>query len=527
MKKYKNRMARIAHVSFFKIFLLTVAMNVIFFPSFVKYKDVGQNMYRVLVDGQQVGILKDVSNLDEYLRQARLNVAKESESLMLLTPECTYEGISVNRGRTDRAEDVITNMEEVLRGQAKEALRHSYTVKIEEYTVNLANSEEVLTLLQTALERYDTTGKYKVELVMDTSRELNVLTTNVVSIQDEDETEKSFESKLLAGFAKREYEIFQDIEPEKEKEFSDYYTGFLGIDFAEKVEIVESYLPASQLTDLDTAIEEVTKEQEVETIYEVKSGDTLGKIAEDNGLSLENLIAINDTLENENSIIRVGDELVITVPQPELSVNWQEQLYYEEDYEANIQYVYNDNWYTTKSVTLQDPVAGHRKVVAVISYTNNDEVSREILKEEVTMEAVPKIVEKGTKIPPTYIRPISGGRLSSGFGSRTAPTKGASTYHKGVDLATPIGTTVVASSAGTVVQSGWASGYGYCVFIDHGDGRQTRYGHLSKCLVKVGQTVNQGDKIALSGNTGRSTGPHLHFEIRINGTPVNPLKYLQ
>ena len=170
-------------------------------------------------------------------------------------------------------------------------------------------------------------------------------------------------------------------------------------------------------------------------------------------------------------------------------------------------------------MTLQEPSAGRRKVAAVIEYKNGSEQSREILKEEIYADAVPKIVERGTKIPPTYIKPLSGGRLSSGFGGRKAPTKGASTNHKGVDWATPIGTPVVASNTGTVVTAGWVSGY-------HADGKQTRYGHLSKVLCKVGQTVTQGQKIALSGNTGRSTGPHVHFEIRINGTAVNPLKYL-
>ena len=128
--------------------------------------------------------------------------------------------------------------------------------------------------------------------------------------------------------------------------------------------------------------------------------------------------------------------------------------------------------------------------------------------------------------PPTYIKPISGGRLSSRFGARSAPTKGASTYHKGVDWAVPTGTTVVASNGGTVAFAGWASGYGYAVYINHSDGRQTRYGHLSKVLVKSGQTVEQGQVIAKSGNTGRSTGPHLHFEIRIGGTAVDPLKHM-
>ena len=189
-------------------------------------------------------------------------------------------------------------------------------------------------------------------------------------------------------------------------------------------------------------------------------------------------------------------------------------------------YVDNDEWYTTQTKTLQEPSAGHRKVIAVVSYENDKKVGTEIIKEEITYEAVPKIMERGTKIPPTYIKPISGGRLSSSFGRRSAPKKGASTYHKGVDWATPTGTAVVASSGGTVARAGWGSGYGYVVYINHPDGRQTRYGHLSKVLVSAGQTVSQGQKIALSGNTGVSTGPHLHFEILINGKAVDPYQYM-
>ena len=204
-----------------------------------------------------------------------------------------------------------------------------------------------------------------------------------------------------------------------------------------------------------------------------------------------------------------------------------EENYYEEIYDADVIYVDNDSWYTTQTKVLQQPSAGFRKIVANETYVNNKRVSREILKEEIVMEAVPKIVERGTKIPPSYIKPISGGRLSSGFGKRTAPTKGASTYHKGVDWAVPVGTAVFASCGGTVAKAGWGSGYGYVVYINHEDGRQTRYGHLSKVLVKVGQTVKQGERIALSGNTGITSGPHLHFEILIGGKQVNPLKYLE
>ncbi len=321
-------------------------------------------------------------------------------------------------------------------------------------------------------------------------------------------------------------EMFQDIEPAAEKDFSDYELGLLSLEFGDTVEVVEAYLQDYELTPLSQAIDEVTKDQEKEQIYEVVSGDTLSQIAEKNEIPLADLVAMNETIESENSMIRVGDELIVTVPEPELSVERVEQMYYEEDYEAEIVYVDNDDWYTNQTQTLQEPSAGHRKVVADVFYRNKEEVSREILKEEITYEAVPKVVERGTKIPPTYIKPISGGRLTSNFGRRKAPTRGASTYHKGVDWATPVGTAVMASSTGTVAKAGWGSGYGYVVYINHADGRQTRYGHLSKVLVSQGQTVTQGQKIALSGNTGVSTGPHVHFEVLINGSQVNPFDYL-
>ena len=98
--------------------------------------------------------------------------------------------------------------------------------------------------------------------------------------------------------------------------------------------------------------------------------------------------------------------------------------------------------------------------------------------------------------------------------------------HTGIDIAVPTGTPVHASPAGTVVYAGWMSGYGYLVAIDHGGGLATAYAHNSSLLVKVGEHVSQGQVISLSGSTGHSTGPHVHFEVRINGVPVDALLYL-
>ncbi len=123
------------------------------------------------------------------------------------------------------------------------------------------------------------------------------------------------------------------------------------------------------------------------------------------------------------------------------------------------------------------------------------------------------------------LMPVSG-RITSDFGNRIHPILGTRRFHSGLDIAVPMRTTVVAAAAGIVIYSGWISGYGYTVIIDHGGGLSTLYGHNSSLLVRSGQSVVQGDKIARSGSTGLSTGPHVHFEVRDNGTPVDPWKWL-
>jgi len=123
------------------------------------------------------------------------------------------------------------------------------------------------------------------------------------------------------------------------------------------------------------------------------------------------------------------------------------------------------------------------------------------------------------------IQPTTGWR-SSGFGYRTSPFTGRREFHQGLDIATRSGTSVVAPADGTVTFVGSKGGLGKTVIVDHGYGMVTRYGHLKKSLVKRGTHIKRGDEIGLVGNTGRSTAPHLHYEVHLNGIPVNPSKYI-
>ena len=124
------------------------------------------------------------------------------------------------------------------------------------------------------------------------------------------------------------------------------------------------------------------------------------------------------------------------------------------------------------------------------------------------------------------INPVDVMKFSSGYGYRSAPTRGASRNHKGLDIPGPVGTPIYATADGMIGRAQWVSGYGKFVEINHGNAVQTRYGHLSAMNVVPGQRIRKGDVLGYMGSTGRSTGTHLHYEVRIAGEAINPTAFL-
>lgn len=291
------------------------------------------------------------------------------------------------------------------------------------------------------------------------------------------------------------------------------------VGFTDRISVVETYVNASQIESKDAVYSDITTPVDEAEIYVVVPGDCLSIIAEKVGMSVDKLKELNEGIENDDDIY-YDDRLNIVVPTPPVEVMVEKQETYTENYYADVEYQDDGSMFIGETSVIQEGTPGKHTVSDLVTYKGNIESDRKHVDEIVEVAAVPQIVLRGTKSRPTYMFPVTNWNVTSNFGYRWGR------LHAGTDVGVPEGTTVRASRGGQVVTAGWVGGYGNCVIIDHGDGVCTRYGHLSQVLVSVGQYVDQGEQIALSGNTGRSTGPHLHFEIRINGEPTDPLPYL-
>lgn len=173
-------------------------------------------------------------------------------------------------------------------------------------------------------------------------------------------------------------------------------------------------------------------------------------------------------------------------------------------------------------------VAGEVAEIEGLSASEEAQLEALIREREAQLAAARKaagITGPGNTAPGALAWPITG-TITSPFGWRHNPFGGSNEFHQGLDIAAAYGTTVTAAAAGTVIQAGWYGGYGNYILIDHGGGMSTGYGHLSRIFVSNGQEVQRGQAIGAEGSTGASTGPHLHFEVRISGKPVDPIGYL-
>ena len=295
--------------------------------------------------------------------------------------------------------------------------------------------------------------------------------------------------------------------------------------FLEKVDIKTANTDLEDLHSEKEMVDLLCTSGEKETVHKVVAGDTLHSIAKKYDVWEDQLLADNKGINSKK--LEVGSNIIVKQQAPVLTYEVVEKITYDKVIEHKVEEQKSADIYEGMTETQQAGSDGLSEITARVTLQNGKKVEEEDLVTTVKEEPVTEVVLVGTKErPPTvgsgkYIWPLKDSfTQSSGFGSRWGR------QHKGIDLAVSVGTTVYAADGGTVVEAQYSGSYGNVVMIDHQNGQETRYAHNSKLLVKKGDKVYQGQPIAKSGNTGRSTGPHVHFEIRINGEPRNPLNYL-
>ncbi len=302
-------------------------------------------------------------------------------------------------------------------------------------------------------------------------------------------------------------------------------------DFTSRVTVFQEYTPTDVNLDLEAMFAQLTENTNGQTTYEVVKGDTFMQIALDNGMTVREMQELNPDINID--LIHIGQLLNIREEIPFLSVTTVDRLTYHEPIECPVEQLEDSSMYQGETRVIEAGIPGEALVTADVTYVNGREQDREILESETLSEPTTRVIAVGTKVRPSwypngyFIWPVYG-HITSRFGYRSI--FGSYSYHGGIDIATAYGTGIAAADGGTVTFAGRATGYnwsyGNLVIVDHGNGKQTYYGHCSSILVSAGDHVYQGQTIARVGSTGRSTGNHCHFEVKIGGTSVNPLAYL-
>lgn len=294
-------------------------------------------------------------------------------------------------------------------------------------------------------------------------------------------------------------------------------------DFLQKVEIEKLQADIRLVKTPQKAVEYIkTGGHELHT-YTVQAGDTTWSISEKFKIGVSQIQDANPGTNIEN--LQIGQTISLSLPKPFISVKTTQDIAYEERIPFNVVYEDTSAMYKGDKKVKAEGEEGLKKVQAKQIMVDGVIASTTVINEDIVKAPKDNIIVQGIKERPktlafgAFITPTRG-RFTSPFGRRWGR------MHTGIDLAAPIGTPIVAADGGKVTFAGWKNGYGKIIIVNHENGYQTYYGHCSSFSVKAGDRVYRGQSIGAVGNTGRSTGPHLHFEVRKGGSPVNPKKYI-
>ncbi|OAB40540.1 hypothetical protein PMSD_01140 [Paenibacillus macquariensis subsp. defensor] len=293
------------------------------------------------------------------------------------------------------------------------------------------------------------------------------------------------------------------------------------IKIAEKIDVASINTDPTKVLSAEAVTDLLTKGKDAPIIYTIAEGDTLSSIVKRYNIS-EKKIYLNNP-EIKEKYLKIGDTLKLTVAKLPVTVTTVEQVSEEIVTAPEVEIRKTSELPAGKSKVVRPGQDGLKVMEYLVTKENGEVVDEQWLGQEVIKGSVKEVVLQGTKIAGQgsgqFSWPVSGATISSTYGSRWGR------QHKGIDMVSG-NRTIMAADEGVVTFTGNISGYGKAVIINHSNGYTTLYGHMSRITVSQGQTVDKGDGIGVMGNTGRSTGTHLHFEIKKNNVAQNPMRYL-
>lgn len=396
-------------------------------------------------------------------------------------------------------------------------------------------------------ERLDTTGDddstrkllsqadYKVVIVSPSElTDAQTISDRIVETSDEEITQACgiyIDGDFLCAVRNEmdAVQVFDNIKDQYETSDPDEVIGFV-----EDISYVQGLYNESSIWDTEQLQKKLGTKKEEAVYYTVKAGDTLSGIAESFDIKTSTLISLNPDSED---VIYEGEKLLVSQEVNYVRIKVVKTVVSEEETDFNVVKTNNSNMYSGTTKVTQAGQTGLDRVTKLVTYVDGIQVSTEEINRETIRNPVDKKIDVGTKstyvsgnyaysvtVKGSMVWPLVGCyTISSPFGYRNGG------FHSGIDISNGrcYGNLVLAAASGTVTTaSNSGNGYGNYIVINHGGGLVTLYGHLSSISVSVGQYVNAGDAIGRCGSSGRSTGPHLHFEVRVNGTAVNPAPYI-
>ena len=291
------------------------------------------------------------------------------------------------------------------------------------------------------------------------------------------------------------------------------------ITLEEKITCHQAEAPVAKVGDVQRAKQILLRGTDMIEVHVVARGESLWGIATAKAMTVADLRKANPALTNAN-VIRIGQELNLIVADPYVSIRSNERYTYTK-YLAFAERVRQDAaLWPYEGYVEKSGVYGRNEVTVEIRRVNGAEVGRTVVSERAVSPSSTQDYVQGTKIYPAQAGGLvwpAPGRITSSYGWRR------SGYHHGTDIGATYGSSVLACKGGSVILAGWNGSLGRCVVIDHGGGFESTYGHLSSIAVSVGDAVARGDCVGQVGNTGRSTGAHLHFELSQDGGTFDPI----